>query len=186
MSKGLEIFDRILVFLLGLGLIALGLIPVGLYYDIPVWSDITDTLDRNFIGEIPKQDWYGPVLIVTCLALAVIGFWLVLANIQNRGFNRRALAPADPRGGDTIINVSRLAAAACTHAETLEPIAHASQSVAFVGDRPTATFTVTGNPEYDFNAIFAAVEEIDADFTDAVDSMDIDTVYKVQLDRIAP
>ncbi|GAB3072909.1 hypothetical protein [Corynebacterium aquatimens] len=190
MSKGLEVFDRILIFILGLGLLALGLIPLGLRYDIPWWSDVTATLDRKFIGSIPDAGWYGTALIIACVLLAFLGFWLILANIQNRGFNRRALIAERPDGeiggGDTLVNVNRLAAAACSYAETLEPIVGATQNVAFIGDRPTATFTITARPDYDMNTVFSTVENLDADFRDAVDTMDIDTVFKVHFDRIAP
>ena len=60
----------------------------------------------------------------------------------------------------------------------------ATQSVAYVGKRPTVTFTITANPDYELETIISFVEQMVTDFCDAVDTMDIDTVFKLHLDKV--
>ena len=53
-----------------------------------------------------------------------------------------------------------------------------------VGQRPTATFTVFANPEYPLDDAVRIIEAADQDFRMANHTMDIDSVWKLQLDRI--
>lgn len=184
MTRTLAFFDRLIIFLLGLALLLGGLIPAALYWEIPYVSDVVRDVNRSMIADVPGMNWYTTALFIALAASIILGLWLILPNIRSRGFNNRAIAPAHPDMGDTRINVARLAEAACTHAESTELVTKASQSVAYVGERPTATFTITANPEFDFETIVAYVEQIDADFRDAVDTMDIDTVFKLHLDKV--
>nr|VDG62304.1 Uncharacterised protein [Streptococcus thermophilus] len=184
MTRTLAFFDRLIIFLLGLLLLLGGLIPAALYWNIPYISDFVRDINRSLIADVPGMNWYTAALVAALIASVILGLWMILPNIRSRGFNNRAIATANPTMGDTRVNVARLAQAACNYAESTELINTASQSVSYVGQRPTATFTITANPEFDFETIVAYVEQIDADFRDAVDTMDIDTVFKLHLDKV--
>ena len=185
MTRTLAFFDRLIIFLLGLLLLAGGLVPAALYWDIPYVSDFVRGVNRAVLTDVPGMNWYTAVLVGTMIGAIIIGLWLIMPNIRNRGFNNRFITPAQPDLGDTRVNVARVAQAACNHAEQTEIVKQAKQSVAYVGDRPTATFTVTANPEFDLETVVAYVEAMDADFRDALDTMDIDTVFKLHLDKVA-
>ena len=185
MTRTLAFFDRLIIFLLGLLLLAGGLVPAALYWDIPYVSDFVRGVNRAVLTDVPGMNWYTAALVGTMIGAIIIGLWLIMPNIRNRGFNNRFITPAQPDLGDTRVNVARVAQAACNHAEQTEIVKQAKQSVAYVGDRPTATFTVTANPEFDLETVVAYVEAMDADFRDAVDTMDIDTVFKLHLDKVA-
>ena len=184
MTRTLAFVDRLIIFLLGLLLIVGGLIPAALYWDIPYVSDFVEQFNRSMVADVPGMNWYTAALIITLALSTILGMWMILANIRNRGFNNRTIATALPGMGDTRINVARIAQAACNHAESTELVNKASQSVAYVGDRPTATFTITANPEFSFDSIITYIEQIDADFRDAMDTMDIDTVFKLHVDKV--
>lgn len=185
MTRSLAFIDRLIIFLLGLLLLLGGLIPAALYWDIPYVSDVVREFNRSMIADVPGMNWYTGALIATLILSIILGLWMILPNIRSRGFSNRTLVPEQPELGETRVNVARIAQAACTHAESTDLITKATQNVAFVGDRPTATFTITANPQFDFETIVSYVEQIDADFRDAVDTMDIDTVFKLQLDKVA-
>ena len=185
MTRTLAFFDRLIIFLLGLLLLLGGLIPAALYWNIPYVSDFVRDINRSMIADVPGMNWYTGALIAVMAASIILGLWMILSNIRSRGFNNRAIAPANPALGETRVNVARLAQAACNYAESTEPITKATQNVSYVGQRPTATFTITANPEFDFETIVAHVEQLDEDFRDAVDTMDIDTVFKLRLDKVA-
>ena len=184
MTRTLAFFDRLIIFLLGLLLLVGGLIPAALYWDIPYVSEFVRGINRSLLTDVPGMNWYTAALVGTLIGSIILGLWLIMPNIRNRGFNNRFIAPAEPELGDTRINVARVAQAACNHAEQTEIVTQAKQSVAFVGDRPTATFTVTANPDFSLETVVSYVEQMDADFRDAVDTMDIDTVFKLHLDKV--
>lgn len=186
MTKTLAFFDRLLVFLLGLALLLAGLVPAALYWDIPYVSEFLGRLDRPALTEIPTESWYNPALLTTAIIAFILGLWILLANIRSRAFSNRAITPADPAHGDTIINVQRLSEAACDAlVKRNDAITRADSKVAMEGQRPTATFTVTADPAYSFNEVIVILENANEDFRMANDTMDIDTVWKLQLDRIA-
>lgn len=185
MTKTLSFFDRLIVFLLGLLLIAAGLFPVAEYWDIPYLTDAADYVDRFRLTDLAYQDYYITALIIATIVLAILGLWILLANIRSRAFSNRGILPADPEHGDTIINVQRVAEAACTSLAGYPEIGRASSRVAMIGQRPTATFTVTANPSYPLEDAVRVLETADQDFRMANHTMEIDTVWKLQLDRIA-
>lgn len=185
MSQGLAIFDRFVVFLVGLLLLLAGLVPAALYWDIPYVSEWLGSLDRASIAELPHLRGYTTGLIITALVSFLLGLWFILANIRSRAFSNREIAPSDPAHGDTVINVQRLAEAACRVLEQVPSVERATSKVAVVGDRPTTTFTVTANPAYDFNDVIRAIEAANEDFRVANHTMEIDTVWKLQLERVS-
>lgn len=185
MTKGLAFFDRLITFLIGLVLLLAGLLPAALYWDIPYVSDWLNQFDRSAITTVRDQSWYNTALIVTALLLFLLGLWFILANVRSRAFSNREIAPADPAHGETVINVQRLSDAACAALANEEAIAKADCRVAMVGQRPTATFTVTAQPEYQLEEAVQAIERANEDFRIANHTMEIDTVWKLHLDRVA-
>ena len=185
MTKTLAFFDRLLVFVVGLLLLLAGLVPAALRWDIPYASDVVKRLDRPYLGQIPSESWYQTALIATAIASLLLGLWFILANIRTRAFSNRDILAADPVHGETVINVQRVAEAACEALALADAITKAECKVAMVGQRPTATFTVTADPAYNLDDAIDAIEDANADFRLANDTMEIDSVWKLQLDRIA-
>lgn len=185
MTKTLAFFDRLLVFLLGLVLLLAGLVPAALYWNIPYVSDFVGQFNRRGLLEVASLPWYNTALLITAIIAFILGLWILLANIRSRAFSNRAIAPADPAHGETVINVQRLSDAACDAlVKRNDAIAKADAKVAMVGQRPTATFTVTANPAYSFNDVIVILENANDDFRLANDTMEIDTVWQLHLDRI--
>ena len=185
MSKTLAFFDRLIVFLLGLLLLAAGLAPAAMYWDIPYVSDFVDRLDRSKVTDLPHYNWYETALVITAIVLFLLGLWIILANIRSRAFSNRAITVADPAHGDTVINVQKVADAACHALQLHDDIQKAECKVATVGERPTVTFTVTADPAYNLNDIIDTLEQANEDFRVANHTMDIDTVWQLHFDRIA-
>ncbi|QYH20281.1 hypothetical protein JKI95_05060 [Corynebacterium aquatimens] len=117
MTKGLAAFDRVIVFILGLLLLLGGLIPAALYWDIPYVSEfLNDNFNRGEIAEFSAYSGYETGLIITAIIAFLLGLWFIVANIRSRAFSNREITAADPAHGETIINVQRVAEAACGHA----------------------------------------------------------------------
>ena len=184
MTKTLSFFNRLAVFLLGLLLILAGLFPIAEYWQIPYLVDAADFVDRTRLIDLGYQDHYITALIIGAILAAILGLWILLANIRSRAFSNRGILPADPEHGETVINVQRVSEAACSSLEHANEIRRASSKVAMVGQRPTATFTVFANPEYPLEDAIRVIEAADQDFRMANHTMEIDTVWKLHLDRI--
>ena len=184
MTKTLGFFDRLIICLLGLLLIAAGLIPIAEYWDIPYLSDAAEYVNRSRLTGLSDQSAYITALIISDIIAAVLGLWVLLANIRSRAFSNRSIVPADPEHGETVVNVQRVAEAACTTLEHTDEIRRATSKVAMVRKRPTATFTVVANPDYPLEEAVRVLEAADEDFRLANHTMDIDTVWKLQLDRV--
>ena len=185
MTKTLSFFNRLAVFLLGLLLILAGLFPIAASWHTPYLVEAADFVERTRLIDLGYQDHYITALIIGAIVAAILGLWILLANIRSRAFSNRGILPADPEHGETIINVQRVSEAACTSLEHANEIRRASCKVAMVGKRPTATFTVFANPEYPFDDAVRVIEAADQDFRMANHTMEIDTVWKLHLDRIA-
>ena len=69
MSKTLSFFDRLVVFLTGLLLLAAGLVPVAYYWEIPYVSEYLNRFDRESLGYVPDETWYRNALIAAFLVL---------------------------------------------------------------------------------------------------------------------
>lgn len=185
MTKGLAFFDRLITFLIGLILLLAGLIPAALYWDIPYVSEWINQFDRSAFAAAADQSWYQPALITTAVLLFLLGLWFVLANVRSRAFSNREIAPADPVHGETVINVQRVSEAACNALAGEPAISKADCRVAMVGQRPTATFTVTAEPAFRLEEAIDAIERANEDFRTANHTMEIDTVWKLHFDRVA-
>lgn len=184
MTKTLSFFNRLTTFLLGLLLVFVGLFPIAEYWDIPYLSDFIETVDRSHLADLPYEGWYVKALIAASIVLLIIGLWILLANISSRAFSNGNIVPADAAHGDTVINVQRVSEAACDTLQGLDEVLHADSRVATVINRPTATFTVTANPSYPLEDVIRIIEAADDDFRMASHTMDIDTVWKLQFDRV--
>lgn len=184
MTKTLNFFNRLIVFVVALLLIAAGLIPVAEYWEIPYLIDAAEYLDRTRLIDLVDSEAYVTALIIAAIVAAVLGLWILLANIRSRAFSNRGIVPADPEHGETIVNVQRVSEAACASLEHANEIQRASSKVAMVGQRPTATFTVVANPDYPFEDAVRMIEAADQDFRMANHTMELDTVWKLHLDRV--
>ena len=99
MKSGTAAFDRVLVFVFGVLLIAAGLIPTALYFDIPYVSDVVESYDRNQLGTLPAQPWFPFALVGGFIVSLILGIWIVAANLASRSFSteKRRPGPAGSR-----------------------------------------------------------------------------------------
>ena len=102
MTKTLSFFNRLVVFLLGLLLILAGLFPIAEYWQIPYLVDAADFVDRTRLIDLGYQDFYVTALIIGAVISAILGLWILLANIRSRAFSNRGILPADPEHGETL------------------------------------------------------------------------------------
>ncbi|AWB83360.1 hypothetical protein [Corynebacterium liangguodongii] len=189
MTRTLSLIDRAIVFVLGLVIALAGLVPATLYWDIPrVSAHVRAAASRIDLGQLAgaqAHPAFGAALAVGGVLALIAGAWLLVANLRAHTVTHRGIIPADRAHGETTLGIARIAQAACEHMSLSPAVEQARSTVTMVRPRPTVTFTVTANPEYDLADAIAAVERADRDFTTACGQMGIDTVYKLHLERIS-
>lgn len=184
MTKTLAAVDRVLVFLLGFLLTVAGLIPALLYFDVPYISSYVDKVDRSVLSTLADARWFPYVLVAGFVLTLLAGLWIVLANVRSRALSYFSITPARTDHGETDLNVQRIAQAACDYLSAAPGVGRADHSVAMVGRRPTATFTVTMNPDVSLVDATHLIESAGKDFAAACGAMDIDTVYKLHFESV--
>lgn len=184
MTRKLSFFDRLAVFLAGLILVFIGLIPVGLYFDIPVVSEWMRSLDRAGVATVQDWSWYPWALGGIAALLIILGLPMIVANLRGRGFSRSTFE--DPEIGKTTVHLGRMASAIGDYLKQSEPVTGVDSSVAMVKKRATISFTVHADPHADLRTLVHLIESIEEDFRDAIEDLDMDTVYKIHLDKVEP
>ncbi|WP_018297789.1 hypothetical protein [Corynebacterium lubricantis] len=184
MTHKLSFFDRLAALIAGLLLVVGGLIPVGFYFEIPYVSPWLRSLDFQPVLQLHQQSWYVWALGIIAFVLVVVGGSMLATNLRGRGFSRRDTG--DEETGKTTLHIGRLAGAIGDHMKESEPVTGVDSSVSMVKQRPTITFTVHADPHADLRMLVHLIENVEADFRDAVEDLDIDTVYKLHLNRVDP
>ncbi|SDS51494.1 hypothetical protein [Corynebacterium timonense] len=184
MTRRLAALNRIVTFLVGVLLVAAGVVPAALYWDIPVLSERVTRIDRSLVAGLPEQRWFFAAAVAALVLLLVLGLWLIVANVRSHAFDHRTVTRTQPVPGSTVVNVRGVGAAACSALESHPMVSSASCAVAYVGPEPTATFTVVTDPALPLREAAALLDETDAQLADALEGIDLRTVYKVELERI--
>ncbi|STC69610.1 hypothetical protein [Corynebacterium pilosum] len=183
MKTSLAVIDRLTIFLVGVLLLVAGLVPAGLFFDIPYVSDWLRGIDRSVLTDTADSGWYIWALIALAALLIIGGVSMMVNNLRGRGFSKREVTGEDDPG-TTTIHLAKFAQAIGNYLCQNEAINKVDTSVATIGKRPTITFTLDTDPSADLQAIVDLIDGMEVDLRDAVEDMDIDTVYKLHLSRV--
>lgn len=182
MTTRQSFFDRLAVFLTGLLLLLAGLAPAGLYFTVPYASDWLGSLNRSTWSSLVSAGWYPWALGALAVVSGIVGLSMIVTNVLGRGFTRREFDHDDE--GNTVVHFGRLATAMGTYMTDGETVTGVDSTVSMVKNTPTITFTIHATPYAGYNELIALVESVDRDFRDAVEDMELATVYKLHLNRV--
>ena len=115
--------------------------------------------------------------------MALVGLWLIIANLRHRRFN---VVHSDASNEDGAIKTSMNAIAGAV-ADTLanvEGVEKVSRLVAYDRARPTLQYEILADPDTPILRIKDAIEVNDQDFRAAFPDADVDTTYKVHFTKV--
>ena len=124
MSKGLAAFDRIILFLLGLVLLASGLLPILMHFNVDFANEAARWVDHDTWGNLAQQPWFFSLLIGLTIVSALLGLWFIIANSRPRHFNR-VDSPASNEDGDIRMQMSNLSGGIASSMEVSPGLARA-------------------------------------------------------------
>ncbi|WKD59853.1 hypothetical protein [Corynebacterium caspium] len=180
MTKRLAIIDRTLVAIIGIIALLMGVWTLLLYFGQPHAVESSRYLDGRQIPLFMETTWYSVVLWVVVLVGIIGGFLLVLANINQRHFNKQRSELSNAEGAIDIA-VAKFAAACAEQLADEPEITSARSKVAWDRDRRIVQWTITAEPNADLTVLQALTAAAAADFQDVIAEMDIDTRFLIHL-----
>lgn len=185
MSRKLATFDRILLGLLGIVLIALGVWPILIHFNVEFAKYLALWVDHDAWKSLADNDWWVWALAGGSALLLILGLWIVVANLRHRRFNYVESASSNDKGSITT-SMNAIAGAVAQDLDGVKGVDHVERLVAYDRARPTLQYTVTANPDTPVERLTGAVETNERDFRAAFPDADLDTIYKLQFSKVGP
>jgi len=163
MRRSVLAFDRVVVLLLGLVLIAIGVAAVGWQTGFleSVWDDVPDELAVDS-SQVTQGSTYALLAGVVGAALVVLGLWWLLAHLPRRSVGSLRL-PSGEQPGRLVVEPGP---AVATAAEVLadDPMIRASRGAVLAdrGER-VVRLRATVDPDADLSEVVAACDRVLAD-----------------------
>lgn len=180
MTTRLAVFDRIVVFTLGLLILLGGVWAVGLYFDVPPAQRMADLIHFPAWLSAPTAYWYDLAIAAVMVFSLVIGGWLIALNLRRRRFNRMR-SPATDATGSIDIDILPLSTALARDIGELPRVETVRPTVGMNRNRPTVTFIIRARAGVDMPALRGVLEQAETDFREAVRDIDVDTTYLIHL-----
>lgn len=186
MSKSLAGFNRFLTLLIGLLLIALGAWPIAQHFAVPQVQKFSHWANTWIMKDTAQQTWYPWALLGLALLGILLGLWLIGANIRSRRFNRVSNNAASSPEGSIQLELASLAEGAANELETVRRVDDVKYKVFTDRNRPTMQFTINADPRVNLANLNAKTEEIEHDIRESIEELDLDTSYRIHLNRVPP
>lgn len=185
MNSRIALFDRIVVLLVGLLVLAGGSWAVGLFLDVPLAEDIADRIDSSAWLSAPSSGWFDPVLVVVGMLSAVLGGWLITLNLRRYRIGR-VTSPASNALGSIEIDLATLAAAVARQLEEHPRVESVQATVTDSWERPTLMLTLRAHADTDVSALRTTLDQTECELRAAIPGIDVDTVYRIHLYPVEP
>ena len=183
MSKKLAGVDRFILAILGLVLISLGVWPILIHFDVEFATYLAKWVDHDTWASLPEQSWWVYVLAGATVVLALLGLWLIIANLRHRRFNT-VHSDASDEGGAIKTSMTAIAGAVADTLSNVDGVEKVSRLVAYDRARPTLQYEIMADPDTPLMRIKDAIEVNDRDFRAAFPDVDLDTTYKVHFTKV--
>lgn len=180
MSRFLDVADRIVVFLVGLALLALGLWSVGLYIDQPQAQWLADQADLQQWLHAPDKDWFPWVVTGLGVLSAVVALLLIIPNLRRHRI-RTMTSRASNELGSITIGLDALADAVAQSFAALPRVNRASAVVAEDHGEKTMTITINANADASIPHIREHAEQAERDLLAAAGDIEVRTMYKLHM-----
>ena len=183
MSKTLAGVDRLILALLGIVLIALGVWPILIHFNVEFATYLAKWVDHDTWACLPEQSWWVYALAAATVVMALVGLWLIIANLRQRRFNT-VHSDASNEDGSIKTSMNAIAGAVADTLATVDGVEKVSRLVAYDRARPTLQYEILADPETPILRIKDAIEVNDQDFRAAFPDADVDTTYKVHFTKV--
>ena len=180
MSRRLAGIDRLLVALVGLALVLGGVVIVGWCMRVGLARSAVAHAEPRWYATAPQQDWWEWALAGTTVVTAVVGVWLLLANLRPNRPGAIELDTRDlPEVGTATVHAGQVAAAAAAALTDHPGVLAASGTAVLDRGRRTARITLTAAPDVSLDHLRRLAAETVDDIAKALDGAELDTQFFV-------
>lgn len=183
MSKVTAGFDRFIVFLVGLLLLAAGVFGLLWVFGLSFATTLFDKLSRNKVHDTTTADWWPWVLIATIAVSVIFGLWILIANLRMNRYNNSDTGRSS-EDGRVRVHVTDVADAVADRLKRVDDIHHVGVRTRFDRGQRTVQWLLRGRPTVQMDILTKAIEEAEKDFRAALPGMDVDTRFLVHLDPV--
>lgn len=157
MKRATAAIDRLLVVLLGLGLLASGAFALAWYFDVPFATSTLSRFDRDIFGDLPTQNWWEAALAGTVIVSVLLAIALLIGNLSPRRTGTVEISSDE----SFAVRVDLGALARGVAADLAEFPGVESARGRAIDDRGTATLAVTvqTSPHIDIDAFTRHAEQ---------------------------
>lgn len=183
MSKRLAGILRTLFIILGLVLIALGVWPVLLHFDVGPIVELTRWVDHGIWAALPTHAWWPWALGAAAVLCTILAFWIIVATFKVHRINKVS-SEASNDDGSIALQMNPIIGGIASFMENPEGVEKVERRVAWDRGHQQATFVIQAKPETPFADLVALAEQTERDFRAAFPDSDLETVYKLHYSRI--
>lgn len=153
MTRRVRVTDRLVVGLVGLALVALGLLGLDWRYG---WLlDRPDTLYTGQATDVVESSWWPWAAAGGGLVLGLLGLWWLLAHLRRPGPGTRRLEGSDATGL-VEADLRSVATASADRLAGLAPVVGAKGHTEVIGGRTVVVLTGQVDPHADPDSLLAA------------------------------
>ncbi|GGG74383.1 hypothetical protein [Corynebacterium pelargi] len=182
MKRSTVAFGRIFTFLLAAVLIAISVWAIASHYDVREAEQVSEAASFDSWNQLYEQPWYNYLLFGLTVLFAVLGLWILIANLR---LNRAGRVNVE-RKGKTRSAVALDQIADMT-AEVLEQTPGVVQSKGTAIDNKRERIiriTTTVDPQASTEVIEAAHQQAEADIRSALPNFDVRTEYRLHFQSV--
>ncbi|WP_068275621.1 hypothetical protein [Aldersonia kunmingensis] len=179
MKPALAGFDRAVSAILGIALIAGGLLVIGWWAEIDPVRDLFGYADQEWYTAAPEQNWWPWALAAATLTGLALGGWLLLENVRPNRAGELELETGVEVGTATIETGPLAEATAAILSRSPEVEEATGIAIDDRGGR-TVRITMTAKPDVPLEHLRRLAEEARADITRAIESDELTTQFFVR------
>lgn len=179
MNRGVAGLDRLISAIIGLVLLAGGLLVIGWWADIAVVRTLFTHADPGWYARAPEQGWWSWALFVATVAGLVLGAWLLLANLRPNRAGDVEL-PVDGAVGTATVGATTLANAVATSLAEHPEIASTRGNATLENGVRTLRITLSAKPDVSLEHLRRLAEPTLADIERAVEGAPVAVRFYVE------
>lgn len=179
MKSGLVGLDRVLSAVLGIALIAGGLLVVAWCAEVDIVRDLFGHADQQWYTDAPKQNWWPWALAAAAAGGMVLGGWLLLANVRPNRSGALEL-PTGAAVGTATVEAGKLAEATATLLRRAPEVEDAHGVAVDVRGGRTIRLTFTAKPDVPLEHLRRLAEKARTDIGRAIESDELATQFFVR------
>ncbi|MDQ3105210.1 MAG: hypothetical protein M3Q87_08355 [Actinomycetota bacterium] len=181
MSRGIVGLDRLVTALIGLVLVAAGVLAIGWFYDW--WSWLPDQVSSASALRTTGQVWWPWVLGAATVLLVLLGLRWLLAHSAGRRVSALQL-PGSGSGGRLSVNASSAVSAACSELAARHDVRSAKGLVRRDRGQLVVDISATLEPRTDLTEVAEAADQAATALANSLERLDVHC--RVRLDVARP